>query len=372
MEKVISMNAGDGDSSYAQNSILQKNILLRARLWLEESIRSWKTIFDCETLCIADLGCSSGPNTLFITQIITSEIRNKYAHKGIRVPEFQIFYNDLPSSDFNTLFKLLLAAPPAERSYSVAGVPGSFHTRLFPSRSLHFVHSSNCLNWLSQVPPEIEDKNSKWWNKGRIHISEQGPEGVGDAYFAQYQKDFNGFLRARAKEVVEGGRMFLVLPSRLSADRRQPSHLAFLWETLGFAIKDLVFQGIIEEERLDSFNLPLYSVSEDELRCEIYREGSFTIVGLEVMIGGLGSSTNKLDDNEKGKFMCAQARAVLESLISYHFGERVVEAIFNRYAEILTANIIQVEEYMNQSPITALTLERNVSISTMPTKISCC
>ncbi|GLJ48738.1 hypothetical protein SUGI_1027850 [Cryptomeria japonica] len=354
------MNAGDGDSSYAQNSsFLQKNVLLKAKPSLEESIRSWETTFECDTLCIADLGCSSGPNTLFVTQIITSEIGEKYAHKGIRVPEFQILYNDLPSTDFNALFKLLLAAPPAERSYLVAGVPGSFHNRLFPSRSLHFIHSSNSLHWLSRVPPEIEDKNSKCWNKGRIFISEKGPPEVGDAYFAQYQKDFNMFLRARAKEVVEGGRMFLVFGSRPSADKRQYTWASFSWEDLGFAIKDLVSQGIIEEERLDSFNLPAYQVSEDELRSEVHKEGSFTIVGLEIIIGS--SSMDKYDDNEKGKLFSKQMRAVLESLISYHFGEKVVDAIFNRYAEIFTANIIQNEEYMKQATRIAVTLERNDS-----------
>ncbi|CAN1145783.1 hypothetical protein LINPERHAP2_LOCUS14880, partial [Linum perenne] len=29
---------------------------------------------------------------------------------------------------------------------------------LFPSNSLHFVHSGQCLHWLSQVPPELTDK----------------------------------------------------------------------------------------------------------------------------------------------------------------------------------------------------------------------
>jgi jasmonate O-methyltransferase len=36
--------------------------------------------------------------------------------------------------------------------YYVAGLPGSFYTRLFPCHSVHFFHSSYCLMWLSQVP----------------------------------------------------------------------------------------------------------------------------------------------------------------------------------------------------------------------------
>ncbi|KAH9317730.1 hypothetical protein KI387_019499, partial [Taxus chinensis] len=359
MEKVFSMNAGDGDSSYAQNStFLQKNVLLSAKPFLEESISSWKNTFDCETLRIADLGCSSGPNGLFVTEVITAAIRNKYALNGISVPEFQVFYNDLPSTDFNSLFRILSAAPPLEGSYFIAGVPGSFHNRLFPPNSLHFVHSSYALHWLSQVPQQVEDKNCECWNRGRIFISEQGPSGVADAYFAQFQKDFNAFLRAREKEMVVGGRMFLVVNGRLTADRKKQGSPGFYCEMLGCAIQDLVSQGLIEEEKLDSFNIPYYGPSPEELKNEVQKQGSFTIVGLKVIIGRY--NVENIDDNKKelnAKFFSKQMRAVLESLISYHFGGGVVDAIFNKCAEILTNKMVESLENLNKSTKLVLVLE---------------
>ncbi|GLJ48739.1 hypothetical protein SUGI_1027860 [Cryptomeria japonica] len=362
MEKVFSMTAGDGDRSYAQNSSFwQKSVLLGTKSILEESIRSWKTLFECDKLLIADLGCSSGPNTLLVTQLITTEIRNKYADRGIAVPEFQIFFNDLPSTDFNSLFRLLSAASPVETSCFVAGVPGSFHNRLFPLNSLHFVHSCYSLHWLSRVPPEVEDRNSKCWNKGRIFISEQGPDaGVLNAYFAQFQKDFNGFLRARAMEVVKGGRMFVVVNGRLSSGRRRLGTAAVYWNWLGSAIQDLVSQKFIEEEKLDSFNMPYYAASLDELIGEVHKEGSFTMVGHEVIVGQRNIEKN--DDIEKGKYISKQMRAISENLISYHFGEEMVDVIFNRYAEILATNMREIEEeILKESTKIALILERNGS-----------
>lgn len=80
-------------------------------------------------------------------------------HQNRPFPEFQVYLNDLPGNDFNTLFRSLPAFyekfnKEEERDSGacfVAGVPGSFYGRLFPTRSLDFVHSSSSLHWLSQA-----------------------------------------------------------------------------------------------------------------------------------------------------------------------------------------------------------------------------
>ena len=75
------------------------------------------------------------------------------------------------------------------------------------------------------------------WNRRKI--SAGGSQAVGEAYSRQFQKDFNGFLRARAEEMVGGGRMCLVLMGRISREQPliQPS-----WETLESSLNDLVSQ----------------------------------------------------------------------------------------------------------------------------------
>nr|POF17169.1 isoform 2 of probable s-adenosylmethionine-dependent methyltransferase at5g38100 [Quercus suber] len=106
--------------------------------------------FDINTLsgslnpiCVADLGCSTRPNTFFSVKNIIEAIELKYISKGenTETPKFMEFFNDQFSNDFNTLFISL----PLNRQYFAAGVPGSFYGRLFPKASLHFIHSSYAL-----------------------------------------------------------------------------------------------------------------------------------------------------------------------------------------------------------------------------------
>lgn len=110
-------------------------------------------------LYIADLGCSSGPNTLLAVSGIMKTVDKIRQAGGFKSPEFQVYLNDLPGNDFNSIFKALpkFQNRLKEQMGSAfgpcffTGVPGSFYQRLFLSKTLHFVHSSYSLQWLSQV-----------------------------------------------------------------------------------------------------------------------------------------------------------------------------------------------------------------------------
>ncbi|PON85702.1 SAM dependent carboxyl methyltransferase [Trema orientale] len=167
---------------------------------------------------LADFGCSTGPNTFLAVQSILEAVQLKYQLEkrhnldlsdDHQIPIiFQVFFNDHFSNDFNTLFKSL----PPTRRYLAAGVPGSFHRRLFPNSSLHFICSSCALHWLSKVPSEVMDRTSPAWNKGKNHYTNAG-EQVVKAYSDQYAEDMMSFFRARAEELVVGGLMMLLIPA---------------------------------------------------------------------------------------------------------------------------------------------------------------
>ena len=119
------------------------------------------------TMVAADLGCSSGPNTLLVASevmntigALVQETADNYRSRAIM--EVQFFLYDLPGNDFNLVFRSLenlqnlaseTEADDPELPCYVAGLPGSFYTRLFPSNSVHLFHSSYSLMWQSKVLP---------------------------------------------------------------------------------------------------------------------------------------------------------------------------------------------------------------------------
>ena len=127
-----------------------------------EAVQEVYIITTPQSIGIADLGCSSGPNTLSIIRDIIEIVQGTCLKMLHPTPEFRIYLNDLPTNDFNSIFKNL---PDFSRqikkennggsggcpSIFIGGYPGSFYTRLFPSNCLHFVYSSYSLHWLSRV-----------------------------------------------------------------------------------------------------------------------------------------------------------------------------------------------------------------------------
>jgi jasmonate O-methyltransferase len=113
------------------------------------------------SLVIADLGCSCGPSAITLASAAVDAIHRQCLELQQPPPELSLLLNDLPSNDFNTTVKHLVAF--RERKNIEKGehgfppfvmtsiVPGSFYGRLFTTGSVHLILSSNSLHWLSKV-----------------------------------------------------------------------------------------------------------------------------------------------------------------------------------------------------------------------------
>lgn len=157
--QVLHMNGDVEEASYANNSLIQREVISLATSLRVKAITNLYCSLCPRSFAIADLGCSSGPNTLLVTSEIIKVVEKLCRQLNHQSPEYNIFLNDLSGNDFNSIFKSLESFKINLRhemeteigSCYISGVPGSFYGRIFPNQSLHFVHSSYSLHWLSKV-----------------------------------------------------------------------------------------------------------------------------------------------------------------------------------------------------------------------------
>ncbi|XP_037497208.1 probable S-adenosylmethionine-dependent methyltransferase At5g38100 [Jatropha curcas] len=176
---------------------------------------------------------------------IIEAVKYKCQSQGLAspIPEFQVFFNDHVLNDFNTLFRSL----PPNRGYFAAGVPGSFHERLFP----------------------------------RIFYTNASDE-VCKAYATQFEKDMEIFLDARAKELVVGGIILIMVPTIHDGISHSCEYFNVSFDILGSSLMDMAREGLVREVQVESFNLPFYIPSAKEVTELVKRNSCFIIERTEL------------------------------------------------------------------------------------------
>nr|BAD45795.1 putative benzothiadiazole-induced S-adenosyl-L-methionine:salicylic acid carboxyl methyltransferase 1 [Oryza sativa Japonica Group] len=306
MELDFHMAIGEAEANYANNSRLQRKALIKTKPVLEKVMRQVYMALLPPTMVVADLGCSVGINTLLFVSKVTSTVADAQCHNelGCHIMELQFFLNDLPRNDFNQVFQSLqqftksiaaghpkgVALPP----FYISGLPGSYYNRLFPCQSVHLFHSSYCLHWQSQ-------------------------------------------------ELVPGGKMLLTFLGRKKDDVLD-GDLSHLFGLLAQALQSLFTEGIVEKGKLESFNLPIYGPSIDEVKTVITRNKLFCIDHIELF----ESNWDPYDDLEhdgmhisphRGMNVAKCIRAVSEPLLASHFGEYILDKLFQRFAQIVERHL---------------------------------
>ncbi|CAA0406198.1 unnamed protein product [Arabidopsis thaliana] len=322
------MSGGDDQHSYIHNSSYQKagidGVQEKARQYILENLDLLNMNPNLSTFTIADFGCSIGPNTFHAIQYIIDIVKLKHlkeSQEDSRVAplEFQVYFNDLPNNDFNTLFRT--QPPSSKQEYFSVGVPGSFYGRVLPRNSIHIGNTSFTTHWLSKVPEEVCDKNSLAWNKNYIHCNNLIEE-VTEAYKVQFEKDMGVFLKARAEELVPGGLMI----------------------TLGQCLPDGVamYETWSGSKKIEMFNLPVYFPQVSELKGAIEQNKRFTIEMMEIVSHPLEAV--QLSNN----FITSMYRAILSTVIERHFGGSVVDELFRQFAKKLSEHPIDFEKCKKQ------------------------
>ncbi|KAJ4822955.1 hypothetical protein Tsubulata_000308 [Turnera subulata] len=347
MEKNFHMTGGLGENSYANNCTLQKKASNMVKHITLEALQGVYLSLAPKSIGIADLGCSSGHNSLSTVKDILEAIEEAGCRVMRPLPdEFRVYLNDLPTNDFNSVFRALpdfyrdLKKERKEGycpSIFITGCPGSFYGRLFPANGLHFVYSSYSLHWISKVPPALYDEQGKSINKGSICICESSPPLVSQAYYDQFQEDFSLFLQTRSEEVVTGGCMVLILLGRIGQNHVDRGN-SFFWQLLAKSFSILVSKGEIQKEDLDSYELPFYAPCKDEIEGVIRREGSFELNLLRMFETDDGSDK---DGESYGTSVANTVRAIQEPMISHHFGDGILDTLFDVYGRLVDEEVLK-------------------------------
>jgi hypothetical protein len=119
-------------------------------------------------------------------------------------------------------------------------------------------------------------------------------------------------------------------------------------------------QGLVEKEKLDSFNLPFYGPSMDEVKAVVEQSEQFDMNHIKLF----ETNWDPYDDSEgndvhdtvqSGINVAKSLRAVMEPLFASHFGESVLDELFNKFAHNVAVDL---EKQKTKYSVIALSLRR--------------
>lgn len=369
MEKIFSMVGGDGEFSYEKMGVIQAYTIRKLEPLLGEAIKHLN-LPEHGPLHIADFGCSTGKNSITCINFIVKSIAERYAkaagetsgHDTTCMPEMLVFFIDLPVNDFNHLIQLLAskaknggdsigvdgADVEKVNNYFSAAVGGSFYNRLLPKESMHFAISTWALHWMSQIPKRVTDPNSPCYNKGRSWILGGDPL-IAQEFAQQSQLDLDNFFNCRAAEMAPGGIVFVLLGSR--QDATNPTNQCDPDFGPGpdyeNAWNDLVVDGVITTHTRDTFNVPLYYRSKEEVETSIIKCGAFDIQYVQSWDDESICPKDELmhmlqSPQSFAKFYSAWVRSMVGPIMEAHMGLQATNEFFIRHQRRIAARATSV------------------------------
>ncbi|KAG2610366.1 hypothetical protein PVAP13_4KG188100 [Panicum virgatum] len=331
MESDFHMVNEDGETSYVNNSRHQQKALVETKPVLEKAVAQVCAAVLSRNLVVCDLGCGSGRNTLiFLSEVID-------ATRGHPV-ELQFFLNDLPGNDFNHIFQSF----EQFKNLTVADYKGKI---------LHPFYITG-LPW--SVVSYVLDGN-----EGNIYIAKTTSPSVVELYQEQFQ-DLILFLELRYKELAFGGQMVLTFLGRKEDDVYSGS-MNYIYELLAQSLQSLVEKNLVNQKKLNSFNLQIYGASVAEVKKVINQSGLFDINRINLFGSNWdpyndSEDNNVLDSIQSGVNIAKSIRAVMETLLVIHFGEFMIETLFEEFTRKV-AGYLQREDNTKYS-IIILSLQR--------------
>ncbi|BAC89880.1 class I SAM-dependent methyltransferase [Gloeobacter violaceus] len=273
-----------GEGFYDAHSDSQKLALVSAQALIAGAVRRIPPLTDSRPFTIVDYGCSEGRNSLMAVQWALDAL----AGQEDLQPTICVVHNDLPTNNFNGLFRNLGSTGCCLETANgcpiyVFAAGRSFYRQILPSGSASFGLSSTALHWLSRPPVvHFPEHTYSGWARGSVR----------EAFAAQSRQDLTTFLSCRAQETRPGGRLVLLMLGRADAgelagiDGEKISGL-MTTELMNQVLIEMVEDGTLDRQEYHDFFYPTYCPSLAEVLAPLQEPGSplveqFTVEHAEV------------------------------------------------------------------------------------------
>ncbi len=250
-----------GRGFYDRNSAPQWAAIEAVLPWVEEAIAGMALADPPPTIALADFGCSEGRNSIQVMRRLIPAIR---ARTGRPV---QTIHSDLPTNDYASLMRALRADGRSvfgERVFS-AVVPGSMFEQQLPPRSIHLAMTYNAIGFLSRRPLErlpgyiLPNGPSALRGVGAVSAADRA------VCAAQALADIETFARARAAELVPGGKLLIEVFGGGASGRTCDG----IYDALNDAVLEVLDAGLIDRAGYEAFYQPVYFRTLDELTAPV-------------------------------------------------------------------------------------------------------
>jgi hypothetical protein len=218
---------------------------------------------------LMDVGSSEGGNAIYAMNRIIAALR-----KNSPLP-VRVFFDDLPTNDFNHLFANLFPAGGAAFEAAdvfPAAIAGSAFRRLAPPRSLDVATTFNAVGFLERNPgsplPHYILPMGPGPGAPRDGVSVTNAER--EPFRLQAAEDLRRFYAARAEELVSGGKLLVQVFGR----NEQHSTSYGIYDVLSDALLDQVEAGRLPKEVYERLVFPIYFRTLEELVAPIEADES--------------------------------------------------------------------------------------------------
>ncbi|XP_019101053.1 PREDICTED: probable S-adenosylmethionine-dependent methyltransferase At5g37990 [Camelina sativa] len=164
------------------------------------------------------------------------------------------------------------------------------------------------------------------------------------------------FLEARAKELVSGG---LLVIGMCGIPRGLPfSNLAdsVMYTSMAEVLIQMQSQGLITEEQVDTFNIPIYSASPEEVTFLVEKNGCFIVESIELMNPAAWLKRAVNVEDVRQWMICI--KATMGSLFINHFGDHILDVFFDRLTEKLVGLTEKIESSYREKLMLFFALKR--------------